>query len=65
MLIRKLFALLVNESMPQDYKNLLIPQKENQNFIKNYENSRVEAKRKQERFLENGIFVHRASFDCR
>ena len=46
MLNTKPIALLVNETMPKNSKNSVKRQKENQNYILNYENSRVEAKKK-------------------
>ena len=65
MVIRRPIALLVNEYIHHwDSKDLVKSQKEIQNFFKNYENSRVEAK-KGGRFLENEFFVHWASFDCK
>ena len=41
--------------------NLVKSQKENQKFIKNFENSISRRRKKQERFLENKYFVHWAS----
>ena len=64
MLTTKPIALLVNDSIPQDTKNLVKPQKENQNFIQNYENS-VSKPKKHERFPENEFFVRWVSLDCK
>ena len=55
MLIKKPIALLVNEFMPKDSKNLIKRQKEDQSFIKNYENWEPNPK-KHERFRGNQIF---------
>ena len=64
MLVTKPIALYVNDSMPQESKNLVKPQKQIQNFIENYENSESKPK-KQERFLENKLFVHWDPLDCK
>ena len=57
MLITKPIAFLVNESMTLGSKNIVKPQKNNQNFIKNYKNSESKPK-KHVRFLQNESFVH-------
>ena len=41
----KTIALLVNVSMPLDFKTSVQSQKENQNFIKNYEHSELKPKK--------------------
>ena len=45
-------------------KKLVKAQKQDENFIKNYENSESKTK-KHEQNLENNFFVHWASFDCK
>ena len=64
MLIVKIITLLVNEILPKDVKNLVNPQKGNQNFILNFEKSESKPK-KHERFLEEEFFVLWAALDCK
>ena len=55
---RKPIALLDSESIPQDSQNLLKSQKVNQNFIKNFENSRVEDKKHMSDSLKTNILFN-------
>ena len=65
MFIREPIALLVNESILYDSKNLVKAQKRKSKFhLKNHENSDSKPK-KHEQLLENELFVHWASFDCK
>ena len=65
MLIKEPPALLVDKGMLKDFKNLVKSWYEILNFIKNYEISVYDAKRKQVRSLENEFFLRWASFDCK
>ena len=65
MLIMKQITLLVNESMPEDSKKIVKPQKETKNFIQNYENSESKPKKNMSNSLKTMFFVHWASFECK